>query len=105
MRKPEAAAPATILVEVVLALAHEQRLERIRVPEGTSVEEAIARSGLCRRYPGVDVSEGNVGIFGTPVPLERPLQPGDRVEIYRPLRMDPREQRRLRAARQRGRSG
>ncbi|MCH8506092.1 MAG: RnfH family protein [Ectothiorhodospiraceae bacterium] len=38
-------------------------------------------------------------MYGTVVELQRPLQPEDRVEIYRPLLVDPKEVRKQRAQR------
>ena len=65
--------------------------------EGT-VGEAIERSGLAAEFPDLVVDPRAVGIFGRKVPLDHVLQPGDRVEIYRPLIADPREARRQRAS-------
>ena len=47
----------------------------------------------------VDISTQAVGIWGRVAGLETELAEGDRVEIYRPLAMDPKEARRLRARR------
>ena len=54
---------------------------------------AVERSGLLEAYPEIDASNLVLGIFGAPVPEQRVLQPGDRVEIARPLIRDPREMR------------
>lgn len=62
---------------------------RIDVSEEATVQDAIERSGVLSMYPGIDLSQQKVGIFGKLVKLDAPLQPGDRVEIYRPITCDP----------------
>ena len=92
---------AEIEVEVVYALAGEQRLLRLSVPAGTTVREAAQRSGLDTQFPELDLAQASLGIFGKLVakPEERVLEAGERVEIYRPLLADPKEVRKARAAR------
>ena len=84
-------------VEVVYALREEQTLVALELEEGASVREAIERSGVLARYPGIELERGRVGVFGKRVELNAPLRDGDRVEIYRPLVADPKEDRRRRA--------
>ncbi len=62
---------------------------RIEVPEETTVEQAIIQSGLLRQFPGLDLTERAVGVFGKLVKLDAVLSAGDRVEIYRPITADP----------------
>lgn len=87
-------------MEVVYALAERQKLIRLTVPKGTTVREAALRSGLDRDFPGLDLADSPLGIFGkaVPRPEERVLEEGERVEIYRPLIADPKEVRKQRAA-------
>lgn len=59
------------------------------VPEGTTVAEAIERSGVLRQFPAIDLEVQKVGVFGKLVKLEAALKPGDRIEIYRPITCDP----------------
>lgn len=94
-------------VEVVYALPDEQSVVRLELPDAAPVRDAIASSGLLERYPEIDLSRQSVGVFGRICGLEETLRDGDRVEIYRPLRIDPKEQRRARAAAgpQRGKRG
>ncbi|WP_349616296.1 RnfH family protein [Azotobacter salinestris] len=89
-----------IAVEVVYALADRQRLVCLSVPHGTTVREAVLRSGLDRDFPGLDLANSPLGVFGkvVPKPEERVLEEGERVEVYRPLIADPKEVRKLRAA-------
>ena len=88
-----------IAVEIVYALADRQVLRRILLPDGSTVEDAIQVSGLRAAFPEMDTT--HVGIHGEPVPLTTVLRDRDRVEIYRPLRADPKEVRRTRAAKKR----
>ena len=85
-------------VEVVYALRDEQALIALEVEEGATVEQAIERSGIRWRYPDIVSVRGRIGIFGKPVEPGTVLRDGDRVEIYRPLRADPKETRRARGA-------
>jgi putative ubiquitin-RnfH superfamily antitoxin RatB of RatAB toxin-antitoxin module len=84
-------------IEVAYALPELQVLIELEVDPGTTVEEAIARSGIPERFPGLRIASGSVGIFGRPVELDVLLSAGDRVEIYRPLIADPKQARRERA--------
>jgi len=88
-------------VEIVYALPDRQVLRRILLPDGSTVEDAILVSGLRAVFPDMDTT--HVGIHGEPVPVTTILRDRDRVEIYRPLRADPKEVRRTRAAKKRAR--
>jgi len=85
--------PSTISVEVVVAFPEHQTLRRVELPSGSTVGDALAASGVNET--------GKVGIYGKVVPAGTVLADGDRVEIYRALRADPKEARRARAARRR----
>ncbi len=90
-------------VEVAYAKPDCQVIVRLRVVAGVSAREAVRQSGLLQRFPGIDLRNVGIGLFGTPVSPCAPLAQGDRVEIYRPLQVQPKEARRLRAARSRAR--
>ena len=92
-------APRRIVVEVAYAETGCQTLVKLEVPEGTTVAEAIALSGIETAHPQVDVGVMKTGIFGTLVPRQAMLREGDRVEIYRALETDPKEARRRRSRR------
>lgn len=87
-------------VEVVYAAIDRQVLLTVAVPAGTTVRAALLMSGVSEAFSGLDLADCPVGIFGKVVvdPDNRPVQAGDRIEIYRPLLADPKEVRRLRAA-------
>jgi uncharacterized protein len=86
-------------IEVVYALPHEQRLVRLPYEPGMTARDAVTRSGLGAQYPEIGAQPLVLGIFGTRVEAERALEPGDRVEICRPLTVDPRDLRRQMLAR------
>ena len=69
------------------------------LPGGATVADAIAESGIHEALPDVEIRADRVGIFARKVSLDTVLHDGDRVEIYRPLKVDPKVARRLRAKR------
>lgn len=71
---------------------------RIEVPEDSTVEQAIIKSGILRQFPDIDLTEQKVGIFGKLAKLDAGLQAGDRIEIYRPITADPKTTPRRRMA-------
>lgn len=84
-------------IEVVYASSSDQRLFRLDYKEMTA-EQAIERSGVLSEFAEIDLAKNKIGIFGKQVRLSHRLEPGDRVEVYRPLLISPKEARRLRAA-------
>ncbi len=62
---------------------------KLDVPEGSTVEQAIERSGLLEIFPEIDLKSQKVGIFGKVTKLNAKLEEGSRVEIYRPITADP----------------
>ncbi len=94
-------ASAELQVEVAYATAQEQVVVALALPAGSTVGEAITRSGLLARFPEIDLGHSRVGIFGVLARLNDPLEDGARVEIYRPLIANPKDVRRRRAAAQR----
>jgi putative ubiquitin-RnfH superfamily antitoxin RatB of RatAB toxin-antitoxin module len=92
-------AAATVTVQVACALPDRQRVVTVTLPAGATAREAVAASGLQREFPELDLAACDLGIYGHAVPDQRPVAEGDRVEILRPLVRDPREARRLAAAR------
>ena len=61
----------------------------VEVPESSTAQQAIERSGLLTRYPHLNLKKNRIGIFGKIAKLTVPLEAGDRVEIYRPITVDP----------------
>ncbi len=90
-----------IAVTVVYALPTGVTEIALDLPEGSRVADALARSGIAERHTGIDLTKAAVGIYGVRVAQDAILGDHDRVEIYRPLRADPKERRRHRAAQRR----
>jgi len=88
----------TIAVEVAYAEADRQFLRRVIVPKDATVADAIAASGVEAEF-GIDASALATGIWSRPAARDTKLSDADRVELYRPLKADPKEARRRRAAR------
>ena len=90
------------IIEVALAYAkpEKQIVLPLKVPLGTTLGQAIAISGITKRFPEIDLLKNKTGVFGQLHPLEYILRPGDRVEIYRPLVADPKEVRRAHVRRE-----
>ena len=91
-------AETAIEVQVCHALPDSTFLRSLRVPAGTTIEQAVAQSGLLQAIPGIDLAVNMVGIYGKRKPLDSVLHEHDRVEVYRPLQADPKEARRRRAS-------
>lgn len=85
-----------MIVEVAYARPDRQVILETPVPFGTTAMEAVGISGIVDRFAEIDAACLDLGIFGVAVDGDRLLEPGDRVEIYRALKVDPREARRRR---------
>ena len=88
---------ATISVEVVLALPARQVLRKLTLTEGAVVAEAIEQAKISSALAERMADAPRVGIHGKVVTPDHVLRDGDRVEIYRPLTLDPMQARRRRA--------
>lgn len=62
---------------------------KLDVPEGSTVRDAIEKSGLLKQFPDIDLEQQKVGLFGKLTRLDTVLEEGTRVEIYRPITADP----------------
>ncbi|BBI48023.1 UPF0125 protein [Vreelandella olivaria] len=94
-----------LTVEVAFALPSKQRIVALRVPEGTTARQAVALADLPALFPDLPsdtFAQAPLGIFGKVIrePDTHPLRDGDRVEVYRPLAIDPKAARLERAKRQ-----
>lgn len=76
-------------IGIAYALPQRQAWLNIEVPDGTTVQNAIERSGLLKQFPEINLEQQKVGIFGKVSKLDAVLNEGDRVEIYRPIICDP----------------
>ena len=95
-----------IPVEVAYALPDRQEIIRLNVEQGCTALEAVRRSNIDKHFPEIDLEDAAMGVFARaldgkllPTPDVYQLEPMDRVEIYRPLLIDPKQARQTRAAR------
>lgn len=93
-----------IQVEVAYATPERQLIITVDVPEGSTALEAVKQSGIAERFNAININEDQMGIFSQPLngkvlpePCDYILQSGDRIEIYRPLLIDPKQARLNRA--------
>jgi uncharacterized protein len=96
-------APAEILNVQVLYCAGPNLADRsdLQLPGGATVADALKASGLAQRFPDIgnkigDPSPLRLGVWNKPRDAHTLLRDGDRVEVYRPLLVDPKEARRQR---------
>ena len=88
-----------IQVEVAYALPSKQRIVKLKVPEGTTAMQAVQQSQLDTVFEELSIdADLKLGVWGKSVAADRVLEEGERVEIYRPLLVDPKEVRKARAA-------
>ncbi|MDP2227681.1 MAG: RnfH family protein [Moraxellaceae bacterium] len=91
-------ADGQIRVEVAYARPDRQWLRALELPSGSTAQQAVAASGILADCPELELAALRLGIFSHPLTdATQVLQMGDRVEIYRPLIIDPKEARRARA--------
>lgn len=82
-----------IAVEVAYAEAGRQWVLPVQLPAGATVMQAIEASGLLEQVPGLAIDPARLGVFSRKAAPDQVLEDGDRVEIYRPLSLDPKEAR------------
>lgn len=87
-------------VEVAYALPQQQRIIALEVEPGCTALAAAQRSGIDQLFPEIDWRSAVLGVFGRllDAPAQYSLSEGERVEIYRPLLIDPKAVRKQRAA-------
>lgn len=86
-------------VSVTFAMPGRQEEVELLVPRGTSLDNAIALSGIQSKFPDIDLASLQKGIWYEKKAGDTQVSDGDRIEIYRPLMTDAKEARRLRAER------
>lgn len=90
--------PETLNIELVYALPARIFRWRLAVPEGSCVGDALAAAQLAEAGLAAEDFAGRVGIYGKLVEPSQLLRDGDRIELYRPLQIDPKDARRKRAS-------
>jgi putative ubiquitin-RnfH superfamily antitoxin RatB of RatAB toxin-antitoxin module len=88
---------ARLSVEVVYALPEGEDAVRLELAPGATALDAVRASGLLERHPEIDLARQRIGIYGRVVDPQALLRDADRVELYRPLMVEPKEARRRRA--------
>jgi hypothetical protein len=86
-----------VIVTVVYASADASHVFQVALESGATVEQAINASGLLSLAPELRRGALDVGIWNRAARLETVVSEGDRIEVYRPLTVDPKEARRIRA--------
>lgn len=95
---------AELIVTVVYCAPTVEDIVEVRLATGATVRDAIEASGLLARRSEIGAVP-DVGIWGRPCSLQQEVRDTDRVEVYRPLKVDPKEARRIRARIRRQRAG
>lgn len=72
----------------------------VQLEEGARVLHALQASGIGKAFPDLDFETAAIGVWGCKAAVDQPLRARDRVEIYRPLQVDPKVARRARFKRQ-----
>lgn len=95
---------AKLSIDVCYALPDAQTLIGVELAPGATLRQAIDASGILARHPEIDLTKLKVGVYGKLKPLDAVLADHDRVEIYRPLVVDPKlaRQRRVDKTRKEG---
>ena len=94
-------ADAILRVSVVCSPApRETREWQLELPAGSTVADAISASGLRREFPQLDPAALTIGVWGRKATTTQVLRERDRIELYRPLKVDPKVARRERFQRQ-----
>jgi putative ubiquitin-RnfH superfamily antitoxin RatB of RatAB toxin-antitoxin module len=99
--RPVDASPATIRIQICYLTPQTQTVLDVDVPYGVSVAQALRLSGILQRHPEIDITTQKLGVFGKLRGLEERVHAGDRLEIYRPLSVDPKVARARRVAKAR----
>ena len=86
-----------LAIEVAYATPDREIILNLNLPRGATAMDAIQRSGILERAPEIDLAKNKIGVYGKLCKFDYVLYQHDRIEIYRPLIIDPKEIRRLRA--------
>lgn len=86
-----------IKVEVAYAAPDRQCILVVELEQGSTIEAAIKGSTILSEFPEINLEKQKIGVFGKLRQLDEVVNDGDRVEIYRPLVIDPKEARRAKA--------
>ncbi|QRN41623.1 MAG: RnfH family protein [Neisseriaceae bacterium] len=93
-----------IWIEIVLALEDKQHLLRFEVNKGTTVKQALLQTDLKNIYPEYFEDMTALGVWGHRVTIDYVLENEDRIEVYRSLKVDPKQNRRIRLEKKNGKN-
>jgi putative ubiquitin-RnfH superfamily antitoxin RatB of RatAB toxin-antitoxin module len=92
---------STLRVTVAFSpAARETREWTVTVPQGSTVLDAIQQTTVTQEFPQIEVESMNLGVWGRRCIPAQTVRDGDRVELYRPLLVDPKIARRERFRKQ-----
>lgn len=72
-------------ISIAYANTESQSWQNLTVDEGTTVKDAIEKSGFLELFPLINLDKDKVGIFGKLTKLTTQVKDGDRIEIYQPI--------------------
>lgn len=100
MNEADTRRKSTETLQILVVAMHEGKLwqRSLTLPAGATIEHSLSASGYFSDFPTSSIEQLSVGIFGKHLPAHHLLEDHDRVEIYAPLRVDPKIARRRRAA-------
>ena len=87
----------TVRASVAVALPDRQEVLEVELADGATVADALAAARVMERFPELAGQALRVGIWSRPCEPATVVREGDRVEVYRALAADPKDQRRARA--------
>lgn len=90
-------AEAGVHATVVYCAVDRQWIVAVDVPAGSTLRDAVSASGLVAQVPELNAAALDLGVFNNPRDPDEAVREGDRIEIYRPMTIDPKEARRIRA--------
>ncbi|MFZ5538549.1 MAG: RnfH family protein [Pseudomonadota bacterium] len=99
------AAEPRLRATVIYCARERQWIVDVEVPAGSTLRDAVVASGLPAQAAELDPAALDLGVFNRLRQPDEPVRDGDRIEIYRPLAIDPKQARRIRAEIRRWRKG
>jgi putative ubiquitin-RnfH superfamily antitoxin RatB of RatAB toxin-antitoxin module len=90
----------TVDVQVCYGNSQSVAIIELTLPSHSTIRDALDASHFVIKHPEIDIQVSKVGIFGKLKSLNTILRQGDRIEIYRPLTVDPMAARRRRSDKQ-----
>ena len=87
----------TITVQICCITPQQQFKQELILPIGSTIQQAILQSDLSKSCPQIDWQQLKIGIYSKIKSVDTVLKNADRIEIYRPLQVDPMLARRKRA--------